>query len=262
MGESDRPVRSSPVFVGVLGSFVLLKSGSTVELRSGGKVEMLLAELAVRADGGAPREELMTTIWPGSDPPLASHSLNELVSSLHRQFSDVLGGDGPVIRAGGRYRLNMSAGVGLDIAAFEAAADAGDAWLRSGDVDAGRRAYAEALALYRGDLCIASDVRHIVDRERLRMRYLGLQSALADSLFEERDYRGALERSLDLLSHDPCREDAHRLVIRCYMRLGERAQALRQYQLCRTILRTEFEAEPEAATTALYHKVRLDPASI
>ncbi|MCA1572102.1 MAG: bacterial transcriptional activator domain-containing protein [Chloroflexi bacterium] len=262
MAETDRPVRSWPVFVGVLGGFVLLKSGYAVALRPGGKVEMLLAELAVRADGGAPREELLTTIWPGSDPPLASHSLNELVSSLHRQFSDVLAGDGPVIRAGGRYLLNMSAGVGLDIAAFEAAADAGDASLRSGDVDAGRRAYAEALALYRGDLCIASDVRHIVDRERLRMRYLGLQSALADSLFVERDYRGALERSLDLLSHDPCREDAHRLVIRCHMRLGERSQALRQYQLCRTILRTEFEAEPEAATTALYHKVRLDPASI
>lgn len=256
------PSRSWPVFIGVLGSFVLLKAGSAVVLRPGGKVEMLLAELALRADRGAPREELLTTLWPTADASLAGHSLNELVSHLHRQFSDVLGGDGPVIRSAGRYALNLAAGVGLDIAAFEAAADQGDASLRAGDVDAARTAYGEASRLYRGDLCIASDVRHVVDRERLRMRYLTLQSAVADSLFAERDYHGALGRSLDLLAHDPCREDAHRLAIRCHMRLGERAQALRQYQLCRTILRAEFEAEPEAATTALYHQVRLDPASV
>lgn len=262
MPPTSRSPRAWPVFIGVLGSFVLLKAGSAVVLRSGGKVEVLLAELALRADRGAPRDELLTTLWPSADTSLASHSLNELVSSLHRQFSDVLGGDGPVIRSAGRYALNLAGGVGLDITAFEAAADEGDASLRAGDVDTARNAYAEASLLYRGDLCIASDVRHIVDRERLRMRYLSLQSSLADSLFADRDYHGALAHSLDLLAHDPCREDAHRLAIRCHMRLGERAQALRQYQLCRTILHAEFEAEPEAATTALYHQVRLDPASV
>jgi DNA-binding SARP family transcriptional activator len=254
--------RAWPVFIGVLGSFTLLKSGAAVTLRPGGKTETLLAELALRADAGAPRDELLTTLWPASDLSLAGHSLNELVSSLHRQFSDVLEGDGPVIRRAGRYALNLAAGVGLDIAAFEDAADRGDASLRAGDVEATRRAYEEASRLYRGDLCIAGEVRHVVDRERLRMRYLSLQSALADSLFADSDYRGALERSLDLLAHDPCREDAHRLAIRCHVRLGERAQALRQYQLCRTILRAEFEAEPEDATTDLYHLVRLDPASV
>jgi DNA-binding SARP family transcriptional activator len=251
-----------PAFVGVLGSFQLLKAGSAVAVRSGGKVETLLAELALRADRGAPRDELLSALWPTSDPALAAHSLNELVSSLHRRFSDVLGGRGLVVRSAGRYSLNLAGGVGLDLAAFEAAAAAGDASLEAGDVDASRRAYEEASGLYRGDLCIANDVRHVVDRERLRLRYLSLQSALADSLFAHRDYRGALSRCLDLLAHDPCREDAHRLAIRCHVRLGERSQALRQYQLCCAFLRSEFDADPEAATTALYHRVRLDPASI
>lgn len=251
-----------PVFVGVLGSFLLLESGSAVVVRPGGKVEVLLAELAVRAERGAPRDELLNALWPASDPSLAAHSLNELVSSLHRRFRDALGGRGLVIRTAGRYALNLADGVGLDLAAFEAAADAGDASLKAGDVASARRAYAEASGLYRGDLCIASDVRHVVDRERLRMRYLRLRSALADALFAQHDYRGALSSSLDVLGHDPCREDAHRLAIRCHMRLGERAQALRQYQVCCAILRSEFDAEPEASTTALYHQVRLDPASV
>ena len=50
--------------------------------------------------------------------------------------------------------------------------------------------------------------------------------------------------------------------MRCYVRVGQRAQALRQYQLCKAILLDEFDAEPEPATTALYQQVRLDPGAI
>lgn len=251
-----------PVFVGLLGSFILLKSGSMIDVRPGGKVESFLSVLALRNELGAPREEVLTAVWPNADPALAGHSLNALVSSLHRQFGDVLGGDGLVVRAAGRYRLNVGSRVGLDIAVFEAAAERGDAARRAGDVQAANKAYQHAAGFYRGDLCIGSDVRHVLDRERLFVRYLAIQAALADSLYAEGDYEGALARCQDLLGHDPCREDAHRLAIRCYMRIGERAQALRQYQLCRNILRSEFEAEPEAATTSLYHQVRLHPDAI
>jgi DNA-binding SARP family transcriptional activator len=65
-----------------------------------------------------------------------------------------------------------------------------------------------------------------------------------------------------MLASDPCREDAHRLVMRCYVRLGERAQALRQYQLCKQILRAEYDVAPEDATTALYDRVRLEPGAL
>ena len=76
------------------------------------------------------------------------------------------------------------------------------------------------------------------------------------------DYTGCLSHARRLLANDPCREDAYRLMMRCYVRLGERAQALRQYRLCQTILRTEFDAVPEPATTALFDQIRLDPGSI
>ena len=251
-----------PVFIRLLGSFDLLEHGAAVELRPGGKAESLLSVLALTSHDGITRDELMDAVWPSSDPPLAGHSLNALVSSLHRQFRDALHGDSLVIRTAALYRLNFQAGVGLDIAAFEAAADDGDRAHRAGDGQASRLAYRRAAAFYRGDLCIGSDVRRVLERERLRVRYLTIQAALADSHFAEGDYRAALERSLDLLAHDPCREDAHRLAIRCYVRLGERSQALRQYQLCRKILRAEFEAEPEAATTALFDLVREHPDAV
>jgi DNA-binding SARP family transcriptional activator len=48
----------------------------------------------------------------------------------------------------------------------------------------------------------------------------------------------------------------------CYVRQGERAGALHHYRVCVEILHAEFAAVPEAATTTLYEKIRLDPDSI
>jgi DNA-binding SARP family transcriptional activator len=71
-----------------------------------------------------------------------------------------------------------------------------------------------------------------------------------------------LEHAQCLLVHDPCREDAHRLAMRCYVRRGERAQAVQQYRLCEQILRAELDARPEHATMALFDQVRLNPDSV
>ena len=76
------------------------------------------------------------------------------------------------------------------------------------------------------------------------------------------DYTSCLTHTMRLLAYDPCREDAYRLIMRCYVLTGERAQALRQYRLCETILRTEFGAVPEPATTALFDCIRLNPGSM
>jgi DNA-binding SARP family transcriptional activator len=64
------------------------------------------------------------------------------------------------------------------------------------------------------------------------------------------------------LSIDPCREDAHRVIMRTHLRRGERAQALRQYRLCEYVLRREFDTAPEPQTIALYERIRIDPTSV
>jgi DNA-binding SARP family transcriptional activator len=254
--------REWPVFVCLLGSFMLLKAGEPVLLPARGKVEMLLSELALGPRLGVGRDDLLAAVWPSAQFTSASHSFHTLLYSLHQQYSDVLAGHAPVVRIGGGYRLNVESGVGVDITAFETAADAGEVAHRKGDRALVTTAFARAARLYRGDLSAGEEVRHVLFRERLRMRYITLQATLADYQYSDGDYPAALARSLDLLQHDPCREDAHRLVIRCYVRLGERAQALRQFHVCRNILRSEFEAEPEQATIALYEQVRLNPAEV
>ena len=52
------------------------------------------------------------------------------------------------------------------------------------------------------------------------------------------------------------------MTMRAYVRLGTRAQALRQYTLCRKILAEEFDAIPEPATERLFTLIRTDPGLV
>ena len=85
---------------------------------------------------------------------------------------------------------------------------------------------------------------------------------LADYYFSIGEYGNCLEFADQLLKNDACREDAHRLVMRCYVRRGERAQALHQYRLCTEILQSEFDAVPEQQTLQLYNQIRLSPHTV
>jgi DNA-binding SARP family transcriptional activator len=256
-GEPGLP--SLPLTVCLLGAFRVLRKGAPVTMRPGGKAEQLLAALAL-AEGGVEREALMGLVWPSSDSALATQSLNTLVYWLHRTLGPAIEGRPPVLREIGRYRLNREDGVVTDVGLFDAAAAAGDLARRAGDQQAAMQSYQAAVGLYAGDLVAGSHVQYVLERERLRARYLTIRARLADHHFALGEYEASLRHALDLLALDPCREDAHRLAMRCHVRLGERAQALRQYQLCQQVLALEFGAQPEPATVDLYEVVRLDPA--
>jgi DNA-binding SARP family transcriptional activator len=246
----------------LLGAFRVLKHGDPVPIRSGSKSQSLLTILSIRRGYTAPRDTLLDTLWPGAAESLSRQSLNTLVHSLHKRLGDALGGAPPVAHADGYYRLNTEAGVSVDVARFDSLVSAGERAARSGDAAAAAGVYSEARDLYRGDLCVGEDAHAVVERERVRTRYLSLLASLADSYYMEGQYGACLRATLELLAADPCREDGHRIAMRCHVRRGERAQALRQYQLCRAILRAEFDAEPEPATIALFEQVRLAPDSI
>jgi DNA-binding SARP family transcriptional activator len=223
----------SGIRICVLGTFRVLQVGRPSAVRRGSKAEHLLGNLALSVPGGLPRDELLGLVWPESESPLARQSLNSLVYALRRTLADGLGGRSPILEDDGRLRLNVDA-----------------------------HAYESAISLYAGDLVLGSAVRHVVERERLRARYLASRAHLADHNFDVGRYEEALEDALRLLTDDPCREDAHRMAMRCYVRLGARAQAVRQYRICQRILAEEFDAQPEPSTVELFDLVRLDPERV
>lgn len=58
-----------------------------------------------------------------------------------------------------------------------------------------------------------------------------------------------------MLAHDPCREEAHGTLMRCFARRNQRTQALRQFDLCCTLLRRDLSVEPMPELLALREKL-------
>ncbi|MDF3308915.1 BTAD domain-containing putative transcriptional regulator [Rhodococcus sp. T2V] len=250
------------MFIRLLGPFEILKMGQPVALRSGGKAERLLSCLAVHPRVGVHRATLVDLVWPDTPVPMATQCLNTLMHSLKAQLADGLAGQPPVVHTQSHYTLNLHGGVSVDVLEFESALSAGHRLLSQGSTAEAIEAYDRAVALYGGDLAAGSSIAELLERERFRVACLTTLARLADAHFELANYDQALDSALRLLSVDPCREDAHRMVMRTHVRMGCRAQALRQYNLCRLILMDEFDAVPEPATEQLFHLIRSDPGRV
>jgi DNA-binding SARP family transcriptional activator len=245
-----------------LGGFRVLKGGEPVFFRRAGKTQTLLVNLSVCRGQRASRDALLGALWPGGTEAPSKRSLHKLVDRVHEALGDALDGAPPILHADGYYRLNVEAGVGVDVACFDILARAGEQQARSGNFAAAAAARAQALRLYRGDLWAPKGVSAATERHRVRTLYLTLLTRLAEYHYSGGAYGECLNAALQLLASDPYCEDAHRMVMCCHVRRGEWAQALRQYRLCETILRAEFDIKPEPATTALFDQIRLDPESI
>jgi DNA-binding SARP family transcriptional activator len=246
----------------LLGNFRLLVAGALVPIRASSKNEALLAHLALQSSRRISGERLVQVLWPESNLERGRNSLRNLVHHLNKLLGPALQGAAPVQHEDGYYRLNVEAGIGVDVMCFDQLVMTGDQEMQAGNEDAAFLSYRRAAELYRDDLCVAEDAQAVMERERLRARYLTLMAQLAEHHYRAGDYSVALEYLWSLLARDAFREDAHRLVMRSYVRRGERAAALHHYQICADLLRAEFDAAPEPATVALFEQIRDAPDQV
>jgi DNA-binding SARP family transcriptional activator len=251
-----------PVLISLLGFFKLTLCGQPAPISSGSKSEQLLTCLALARQRGLLRAELLERIWPQCDAALAGQCLNSLTHQLNKLVHASGDGLGLIAHDNGYYYLNVQAGVGIDVDYFDAWYNFGKRLLQKGETTNGVAYCEQALMLYHGDLCGDSTIYIVIERERLRATFLELLTCLADHYYRHGEPEASLSYLHRLLVQDPCREDAHRLAMRCYMQRNLRAQALRQYRICCQALAVEFEAGPEPATIALFNQIRLDPSSV
>lgn len=249
------------ILVCLLGDFQVLRGGRPLVLR-GEKAEALIQLLALHGGQVVSRETVLDSLWPDRSTVMAGQCLNSLIYSLRKAAGDAIAEGAFIQYDNGAYQLNKSAGVTVDVALFDSLIQSGHQASAAGDPDKASVCYARAIHLYRGDLRVGTDINAAIERERLRASFLTILAKLADASIAAGECALAITYAQRILEHDPCREDAHRQVMRCFVRLGQRAQAFRQYQLCASALRVEFDIEPEPQTRQLYDQIRLDPASV
>ncbi|HEY3066056.1 MAG TPA: AAA family ATPase [Methylomirabilota bacterium] len=215
-----------------------------VTLRSR-KAQALLAYLAIRAGEPHTRQKLMTLLWGECEDRLAGQSLRR---ALYLIRGALAGAEGGILDAAGDAVKIRRDAVSVDAVEFERL-------VSDGSVSALER----AASLYRGELLegIAAGSQGFDEwlrgeRERIYELAVDSLARLFGSQLRAGDDEAAVQTGVRLLRLDAAQEPVHRALMRLYARLGRRAAALRQYQVCVDVLRRELHIEPERETTEVY----------
>jgi DNA-binding SARP family transcriptional activator len=235
----------------LLGPVVVTCGGTQVDLRRRGKAEAVLKALALSRDRRVASGLLAEWVWPGLDGQEARHSLQTTVSALRRCFQHLPEARDLIRFAGDAYHLDPD--VVTDIELFDRSYERALALERSGSLNLAQQALFSALPHYRDDLEIDEfeDLRFLIERERLSAINLNILGKISAMLFQSGHWEESILYARQLLSRDPSREDAHRLIIRSYLNLGQRSQGMHQFELCVRVIRHSFDSDVEPETAAL-----------
>jgi DNA-binding SARP family transcriptional activator len=256
-GLPPAAVAAPTLAVHLLGQLRVRLNDVAIDEWSSGRGRSLFKYLLTHRDPWPQREQLMEVFWPGSSPEAARNSLNVAVHGLRRALRAA--GDFPVVvLEAGAYRVNGGLRLWVDMDEFERHLEGGHRMEATGELTVAMAEYEQATALYQGDF-LADDPYEewpVLTRERLRVAYLDTLDRLSHLHFTRRQYGSCVNLCQQIIQRDPCREDAHRRLMRCFSRQGHTHLALRQYQACVEALRLELGVEVTPATTALYGQIR------
>lgn len=233
--------------VHLLGEFRLTYEDLPLDTVNTARMQSLLAYLLLHRDAPQRRQHLAFLFWPDTNEPQALTNLRTL---LHRLRRALPAADRFLHTDSQTVHWQADAACTLDVAEFEAALALAKS---TSNLE-------QALQFYRGDLlpsCYDDWISPL--REQLRQRALGALTRLTEMLIEERRYQEAITYSRRWLQLDPLNEATYRQLMHLHAAAGDRAGALRVYQLCELTLRQELDAEPAKATRELYQRLRSAP---
>jgi len=200
------------------------------------------------------REQIGLALWPDASPAQLRSNLRATLYHLRR----ALGRSDWILFDGEHYAFNHSLPSWFDVETFERDL----AEVQQAPAKPSLQAvlsWETALSLYRGDFLedIETGDWSLLQREALRRRYLEALLVVGRARFAHEHYAQAARAFLQLLSHDSYHETAHRELMRCYARMGERGKGLQHYQALFAQMREELGWLPDPATTDLYERLRL-----
>ncbi len=239
--------------ISLLGEQRVAMDGSVVVALSAPRPMALIGFMLVHAGAPQRREHIAAQFWPDSTDAQARTNLRRELHALRAGFPHV---DRWLTAEGGTLLWRLGPDCQLDVAAFEAASDAAAKAQAAGDGSGFRRAAAEAVRLYRGELMPAVyDDWVMPERDRLHRSCLTLLDQL---IALERDaglFGQANERARRRIELEPLEEVGYRTLLQVQALSGDRAAALQTYHRCVSVLERELGVAPDQATTAEYERL-------
>ena len=254
--------RSSALQVRFFGHFETFCNGEAVPLGRNGKALAILKYLLAHRDRQVSQDNLMGWLWPESNLKKARWSLNSAIHVLRKLLSSCPSSDNVnyILLEEGYYSLSPTVRVETDVDEFDACYERGRRLERANRRQQAAAEYEKAIELYRGDY-LAEDLYEdwtMVERERLINAYVDMLGRLAAHYMESGQPQESIRASYRLLEKDRCHEDSYRVLMRCYVSLGLRDRALRQYRLFEETLLRQYGTAPSSEIRALYGSLLRD----
>ncbi len=252
---ASMPVQSA-LQVRFFGHFETLCNGEAVPLGRNGKALAILKYLLAHRTRPVSQDNLMDWLWPESNLKKARWSLNSAIHVLRKLLGSCPSSDtvNYILLEEGYYSLCPSVRVETDVDEFDACYERGRRLERARRSQQAAAEYEKAIELYRGDYLVEDLYEDwtMVERERLINSYVDMLWRLAVHYMESGQPQEAIRASYRLLEKDRCHEDSYRVLMRCYVSLGLRDRALRQYRLCEETLLQQYGTAPSPETRSLY----------
>jgi predicted ATPase/DNA-binding SARP family transcriptional activator len=232
--------------IAILGPVLVEHDGAPREV-AGGRLQALLARLALDAGRAVSPAALAEAVWDGDPPRDEQHALQSLISRLRRALGDAA----LVVQDPAGYRLAV-APEEVDVARFQRLARDGAQALAGGDAHAALRSLTEALGLWHG--VPAADALRLEDlRLQARVDRLAASARLGHAAHD-------VPELAELAAGHPLDERIAALRVRALAAAGRQADALAAYEQARAALDTELGAVPSAELQAAHLAVlRGDP---
>lgn len=204
------------------------------------------------------REVLASIFWGETGQEKARHCLNTALWRLRQVLepADTPKGTFLLSSSSGEIGFNVRSDYWLDVAVFEAKVSQ----ILAKPVE--KLAYPDAqeledtMKLYTGELLEGFyEDWALQNRERLHALYLECLAHLMHYYRYKKIYDKSLAFGKQILVLEPLREEIHRKLMRIYQESGNRAMALRQYQVCCQILARELDIGPMEETRELHQRI-------
>jgi DNA-binding SARP family transcriptional activator/predicted ATPase len=217
--------------------------------------QMLLLEPA-----GLPREQVLSVLWPDTDPAAAANRLHHTLHLMRGIFVAAgLPNVAPVVLLeADAVRLNPAHALSVDVLAFAQRLSEARAAVDGGAAEA---ALQQAMSLYRGELAQGCPVDEWLSgrRETLRVEFAWALDRLAELKRKADDDESAIGLYQQLVDIDPGNELAHRSLMELYAATDHPERAIHQYSVCKRLLRHELDVEPSPATQAVLQRILSAP---
>lgn len=242
--------------INMLGSVEVFRdpSGMGHEAWRLSKALHILCFLSSRRNHRAPKETLVDMFWSDADEGTVSRNFHPTISHLRKALNTghMVKKDFVLYREGA-YSLNSQFRYQLDTEEFERRLSEAREARRTGAADSSATLLEQAIKLYRGDFLEEFYYTWIEELQSYyRDLYLEALKELIAYHSDLRDFERVIRYGQMFLARDAYQEEVHCNVMEAFVKSGNRAAAIEQFDGLRKMLRQELGVDPLPATMTKY----------